>query len=67
MCFTRIINSGVKKIYYAAPDDNGGMAHRLENLSPSWQGMAKGMIIEPARCSPVLRELAQKLFYPMKV
>lgn len=66
MCFTRIINSGVKKIYYAASDDTGGMAHRLENLPPSWQGMAKGMVIEPARCSPALRELAQKLFHPMK-
>mgnify|MGYP000884839974 CR=1 FL=1 len=65
MCLTRIINAGIRKVYYAAPDDNGGMAHKLQDLPPFWQNMAQGMTIEPARCSPVLKELARRLFHPM--
>lgn len=65
MCLTRIINSGIKKVYYAAPDDNGGMAHRVDDLPPVWRNMEQGMVIEPARCSPVLKALAEKLFHPM--
>jgi cytosine deaminase len=65
MCLTRIINAGVKKVYYALTDDNGGMAHRIETLPPFWQSMAQGIILEPARCSPELKEIAQKLFRPM--
>jgi len=65
MCLTRIINAGVKKVYYAVTDDNGGMAHRFDNLPPFWQSMAQGMILESARCSPELKEIAQKLFRPM--
>lgn len=65
MCLTRIINSGIKKVYYAALDEDGGMAHRFEDLPPFWQTLAQGMTIEPARCSPDLRILAIKLFRPM--
>jgi cytosine deaminase len=65
MCLTRIINAGVKKVYYALPDDNGGMAQRFDNLPPFWRSMAQGIILEPARCSPELKEIAQKLFRPM--
>jgi tRNA(adenine34) deaminase len=65
MCMTRIINAGVKKVYYAAPDPAGGMATRFQDLPPFWKEMAEGMVIQPARCSPVLRALAQKLFRPM--
>jgi len=67
MCMARIINSGIKKIYYAAADDSGGMGHRIENLPPFWQRMAQGVVVEPARCSPILKEAAQKLFQPMKI
>jgi cytosine deaminase len=65
MCLTRIINAGVKKVYYALTDDNGGMAHRFDNLPPFWQSMAQSIILEPTRCSPELKEIAQKLFRPM--
>jgi cytosine deaminase len=65
MCLTRIINAGVKKVYYALTDDNGGMAHRFDNLPPFWRSMAQGIILEPAHCSPELKEIAQKLFRPM--
>jgi cytosine deaminase len=67
MCMARIINSGIKNIYYAAADDSGGMGHRIESLPAFWQGMAQGVSVEPARCSPTLKELAQKLFQPMKL
>lgn len=65
MCLTRIINAGVKKVYYAAPDPNGGMASRFDNLPPFWKGMAEGMVLEPARCSPALAGIAARLFQPM--
>ncbi len=67
MCFTRIINAGVKELYYAIPDENGGMAHMFTNLPLFWQGMAQGMIVKPARCSPALKIIAQKLFRPMQI
>jgi tRNA(adenine34) deaminase len=65
MCLTRIINSGLKEVYYAAPDPTGGMASRFDSLPPSWKNMAAGMILEPAACSPPLRDLAARLFRPM--
>ncbi len=65
MCMTRIINAGVRKVYYAATDATGGMATRFDDLPPFWKGMAKGIVIEHARCSPALRALAERLFLPI--
>jgi tRNA(adenine34) deaminase len=65
MCLARIINSGVQEVYYAAPDEDGGMAGRFNNLPPSWKRMAAGLVIKHARCSPELKELAASLFRPM--
>ncbi len=67
MCLTRIINAGIKKVYYAATDLNGGMACRFDNLPPFWKGMAEGLVLEPARCSPGLKDIAARLFRPMHV
>lgn len=67
MCLTRIINSGIKKVSYAAPDINGGMARRFESLPPFWKRMAEGMVLESARCSPALTDIAARLFRPMHV
>ena len=67
MCMARIINSGIKKVYYAAADDNGGIGNGMKNLPVFWQKMAQDVTVEPARCSPVLKELAKKLFQPMKI
>lgn len=64
MCMTRIINSGIKKVLYAANDESGGMAHLMGNLPPFWQNMAQGMVVEPANCSPYLRIVAERLFHP---
>lgn len=66
MCMSRIINSGVKKVYYATADETGGMASRMSNLPPFWQRLAQGMVIEPARCSLHLKIIAQRLFHPMQ-
>lgn len=65
MCLGRIINAGVKEVYYATPDLNGGMARRFEDLPPSWKAMARGLVIAPARCSAELQEIARDLFRPM--
>jgi cytosine deaminase len=65
MCLTRIINAGVKEVYYAAPDKNGGMASRIDDLPPFWKAMARNMLIAPARCSPELAAIAADLFRPM--
>ena len=67
MCLTRLINAGVKKVYYAAPDPEGGMAGRFNALPPFWKAMAQEMILEPARCSPELKMLAEKPFRPMAI
>ena len=45
MCLGRIINAGVKEVYYAAPDIEGGMARRFQDLPPSWKNMARGMVV----------------------
>jgi tRNA(adenine34) deaminase len=65
MCLTRIINTGLQEVYYAAIDQDGGMARRFENLPPSWKRMATGVIIRQARCSPKLIEISGRLFRPM--
>ncbi|HOP39829.1 MAG TPA: deaminase [Geobacteraceae bacterium] len=65
MCLTRIINAGVKEVYYAAPDRTGGMVSRFDGLPPFWRAMARDMVIAPARCSPELAAIAAKLFRPM--
>jgi tRNA(adenine34) deaminase len=65
MCLARLINSGVKKVYYAAPDEQGGMAKYMDALPPYWRQMAAGMTVEPARSSPELNAMAKGLFHPM--
>lgn len=66
MCLARLINAGVKKIYYAAPDEQGGMVRYMEALPPYWKQMAAGMTVEPARSSPALNAMAKGLFHPMR-
>lgn len=62
MCMTRILNAGIRKIYYLAEDDTGGMATRIDALPPFWRQLAQGRIIGPAECSPELSRLAGHLF-----
>ncbi len=65
MCLTRIINTGLTKVLWAADDPTGGMGRKISDLPQFWQEMAKGKIYEPARCSPELRSIAKRLFRPM--
>jgi tRNA(adenine34) deaminase len=62
MCLTRIINTGLKKTYYAAADPEGGMVHKMDDLPPFWKEAAAGRIFAKARCSPVMEEIAKRLF-----
>jgi tRNA(adenine34) deaminase len=62
MCLSRIINMGIKKVYWAATDSEGGMGHKLRDLPPFWRDRASCQIFEPARCSAELNLLADRLF-----
>jgi len=62
MCLTRIINSGVQRMYYINPDFEGGMAHRMEHMPRFWQEFAAGRDFRQAECSPVLQQIAEDLF-----
>ncbi len=62
MCLTRIINSGIQRMYYINPDLEGGMAHRMEQLPPFWQKFAAGRDFRQAECSPQLQKIAEDLF-----
>ncbi len=62
MCLTRIINAGIKKVYFVAPDEKGGMASRLDMLPPFWRDLARQRTYAPALCSPALRDMALRLF-----
>jgi tRNA(adenine34) deaminase len=62
MCLARIINSGLKKAFYVAPDSQGGMVHRINDLPPFWRDGALGRTYAEASCSPALKELASRLF-----
>jgi tRNA(adenine34) deaminase len=62
MCLTRILNAGISKIYYLAPDESGGMASRTDALPPFWRNLTRERVIAQAQCSPQLRELALQLF-----
>jgi tRNA(adenine34) deaminase len=64
MCTTRILNTGIRRILYAAPDPDGGMTSRIDGLPPFWREQANGKTFAPARCSPRLTEVARILFGP---
>ena len=62
MCLARIINAGLKKTFFAAPDSSGGMVQRLGGLPPFWQGKAAGNTYAPAACAPELSAWALRIF-----
>lgn len=63
MCLVRIINSGIKKLYYVAPDAAGGMVTRMDDLPPFWREFARGRDFSQAKCSPKLIAIAHELFH----
>ena len=62
MCMTRIINTGIKRVLFAAPDPLGGMTSQLALLPPFWREMSGGTVFGAARCNARLTEMAQALF-----
>jgi tRNA(Arg) A34 adenosine deaminase TadA len=62
MCLTRLITSGVGRVYHAAPDIESGMVSRLDALTPVWVDLAAEQEFAQAQCSPELGELALEVF-----
>ena len=62
MCLTRLILSGVGKVYYGAPDPPGGMTTRMQGLPPRYQELASGREFGLADCSKRVHELAWRVF-----
>ncbi len=62
MCLSRLIIAGIREVYYAAPDEDGGMVNRFDMLPPAVKDMAKRQKFAKAKCSPELSELALKIF-----
>ena len=62
MCLGRLITSGVRKVYYAVIDQDGGMANRLAYMPPEWRELAERQVFALAECSPELSELALRVF-----
>ena len=60
MCLTRLITSGVGKVFHAAQDVESGMA--LEKLTEVWRDLAKFQCFSPADCSPELKEISHEIF-----
>ena len=62
MCTTRLITSGVGKVFYAAADDQAGMVSRLGSLAPVWIEFAKSQVFSKAQCSGEMQDLAFQIF-----
>jgi cytosine deaminase len=62
MCLTRILNAGIKKMYYVVPDEKGGMVSRIDQLPPFWKQIAEKCDYRQAQCSPEIQKLARDLF-----
>jgi cytosine deaminase len=58
MCLARVLTAGVGTVKFLADDANGGMVHRLPQLSVAWTRLAQGRRFEPAAVSPDLRHFA---------
>ena len=62
MCMTRILNTRIKRVLYAAPDPEGGMTSQIALLPPFWRELAAGTAFAQARCSVRLTEMSRILF-----
>lgn len=62
MCLGRLITSGVRKVYYAAIDQEGGMANRLAYMPVEWRELAQRQDFRLVDCSPDLSEIALRVF-----
>lgn len=62
MCLSRIINSGIKEVYFAAFDPIGGMVLKIDSLPQIWQTLLIGRIIQKASISTKLSQLSWEVF-----
>lgn len=62
MCFSRLITSGVERVYYAAIDEDGGMVERFEYMPPEWKELARRQEFALAQCSLELTDIALQIF-----
>lgn len=61
MCLTRLIFSGIGKVFYAARDESGGMVSRMRYLPPFWKDLARPQMFAPARCSQLMSDVAREI------
>ncbi len=67
MCLTRIINAGIRRMYYISPDLEGGMVRHMNRMPKFWREFAAGRDFGQAECSPALQRIAADLFsYSMR-
>ena len=62
MCLTRLIDTGIGQVYYAAPDPDFGMVHCLEKLPLGMVKMARSQVFAQADCSDELKSLAEEIY-----
>ncbi len=63
MCMTRIINSGITKIYYMADDKEGGAKQYLKFMPPIWQKLGAKLEIQKMQLPSHFEELSIKLAF----
>ncbi len=61
MCLARILTSGIPEVYYAADDNDGGMAHLKEAMPKIWVEMMENRQIAGAKCSQKLIAISEML------
>ena len=62
MCLTRLIISGISRVYHVAPDDFGGMVHQMDTMPKVWIGLAEGKSFKQAACSEELVDISNNIF-----
>ena len=62
MCLTRLITSGIGRVFYLAPDITGGMVHKIDDLPSIWTELTQSKVFDQATCSQQLQELAFEIF-----
>jgi tRNA(adenine34) deaminase len=50
MCMTRILNTRIKRVLYAALDPQGGMTSQIALLPPFWRELAAGLRSRTVQC-----------------
>jgi tRNA(Arg) A34 adenosine deaminase TadA len=62
MCLARLITSGVTRVLHVAPDEQGGMVHKMNDLPPVWIELAKNREFKQANCTDTLKKYADEIF-----